>query len=64
MDIDQLRDALQDRNARVVSERTGVGYQTILRLRRGQTKECSFSVYAALHDYLTRVPGGDDEEQS
>lgn len=64
MDLDELRDALQDRNARVVAERTGVGYQTILRLRRGQTKECSLGVYAALHDYLTRVPGGEDEQRS
>lgn len=50
--LDQVRNALKDRNLVVVSESTGLHYQTVCRVARAADKQVSYQVVKALSDYL------------
>lgn len=54
--VEQVIERLKDRKLTVVAERTGLHYQTVLRISKGNFKEVSYSVIKSLSDYLT---GGD-----
>lgn len=49
--LDEIRDALQDRNISAVAERTGIHKMTIYNLINNKTN-ISFSTYKALVNYL------------
>lgn len=48
--LESIRRALEDRNLRRVSERTGISYSTLMRLRRGES--LSYRYVKLLSDYL------------
>jgi len=48
--LESIRKALEDRNLRRVSERTGISYSTLMRLRRGET--LSYRHAKQLSDYI------------
>jgi len=48
--LESIRKALEDRNLRRVSERTGISYSTLMRLRRGET--ISYTHARLLSDYI------------
>jgi hypothetical protein len=48
--LESIRQALEDRNLRRVSERTGISYSTLMRLRRGKT--LSYRHAKQLSDYI------------
>lgn len=48
--LENIRKALEDRNLRRVSERTGISYSTLMRLRRGDT--LSYRNVKQLSDYI------------
>lgn len=52
LNIDQIRDKLQDRRLARVAEVTGLHYNTILGVREGKT-DPAYSVVKALSDYLS-----------
>jgi hypothetical protein len=54
--VEQVIERLKDRKLTVVAERTGLHYQTVLRISKGNFKEVSYSVIKSLSDYLL---GGD-----
>jgi hypothetical protein len=54
--VEQVIERLKDRKLTVVAERTGLHYQTVLRISKGNFKEVSYSVIKSLSDYLI---GGD-----
>lgn len=54
--LEQVRERLADRKLTVVAEKTGLHYQTVLRVRKGQFKDISYNVIKSLSDYLL---GGD-----
>lgn len=53
MTLEQIREALADRNAKRVAERTGLGYNTVIRVRAGLSDDYSYRVLKTLSDYLT-----------
>lgn len=52
MTIDQIRDALSDRTLTVVSDRTGIHHNTLLRIKSGALKNPWQKTIQALSDYL------------
>jgi hypothetical protein len=52
MRLEDIRLALDDRNLKLVSERSGVPYQVLIRIKKGQTKNPSYNTICALSDYL------------
>jgi hypothetical protein len=54
--VEQVIERLKDRKLKVVAEKTGLHYQTVLRIAKGNFKEVSYSVIKSLSDYLL---GGD-----
>jgi hypothetical protein len=52
MTIDEIKTALEDRTLTVVSERTGVHYNTLLRIKMGLTTSPRRDTLAALSAYL------------
>lgn len=49
--IEQIRDALHDRNLSTVAEATGVGYHALVRLVNGQS-EPNYSTVRVIAEYL------------
>jgi len=52
MNLEQVREALADRNAREVSRRCGVHEETIRRIKNGTAQNPSFAVMTLLIEYL------------
>lgn len=52
MNVDTLRKQLDDRNLKVVAERIGVNYMTLLRFYSGETKKPSFEMVETIAKYL------------
>ena len=52
MTIPAIVEALQDRNLKVVAEKTGLAYSTILRVKRGTHINISYKTIEVLSDYL------------
>lgn len=50
--LEQIKDALQDRNLREVSRRTGIGYNNLYGIARGDRNNPTYSVLKPLSDYL------------
>lgn len=57
MTYEEIKEALQDRVLKVVSERTGLSEGTINRIRSGKTKKPHNSVLRVLEDYLKQSAG-------
>lgn len=55
MDIDKIKAALADRILTVVSERTGVNYNTVLGIKTGRVANPHQKTLKALADYLFPV---------
>ena len=53
MTLDQIRKALEDRKLKAVAEATGLAYDTVWRVSRGDTKRVSYETVKALSDYLS-----------
>jgi hypothetical protein len=53
--LEEIRERLRDRNLRVVAERTGLGYATVLRVMRGRL--ASYETVERLSAYLRRANG-------
>lgn len=54
MKLDEIRRALQDRNLSIVSQRTGLHYQTIWRIARGARSDFSYDTISRVSDYLSQ----------
>ena len=54
MTLEQVREALQDRNLAKVSESTGLHYQTVYRVANGIGSQVSYQVVKSLSDYLSK----------
>ena len=52
MTIEQIRDALKDRNARIVSRSTGLSYPTVLAIKNGRSIDPRYSTIKTLSEYL------------
>jgi predicted transcriptional regulator len=52
MTLEKIREALDDRNLKLVSERSGVPYQVLLRIKKGETQNPAYNTTKALSDYL------------
>lgn len=52
MTIDQIREALQDRNLKEVERRTGVHYVTLSRIRSGAHTNPRYKTVKTLEDYF------------
>ena len=55
--VEQIVNYLTDRNLVVVAERTGLSYQTVWRVARGETNP-DYSTVKKLSDYLTAAAPG------
>ena len=54
MNLNQVREALQDRNLTRVAEAVGLSYETVRRVASGKERNFSYSVIKALSDYLSQ----------
>ena len=52
MTIEQIREALQDRNLKEVERRTGIHYVTLSKIRSGAHDNPRYQIIKALEDYL------------
>lgn len=52
MTLDDIRNALQDRNIKAISRAAGVSYYAIRQIKAGKAQRPSHAVVAALSDYL------------
>lgn len=52
MTIEQIREALQDRNLKEVERRTGVHYVTLSRIRSGAHTNPRYQTMKTLEEYL------------
>jgi len=52
MVVEDIKKQLDDRNLKVVAERIGVNYMTLLRFYKGETKKPSFEMIDSLAKYL------------
>ena len=52
MTIDEIREALQDRNAKTVAEAIHASYYAVRQIRSGKAQRPSHAVIVALSDYL------------
>jgi len=50
-DAQKLKKWLQDKDLRVISEKTGISYQTLWHIKRGQTKRVTDFTAAELEAY-------------
>lgn len=50
----QVQTALRDRNLRIVAEETGLHYNTVASIGRGDTSNPSWETMRKLSEYLTR----------
>ena len=50
--LDEVRELLGDKNLKEVARRTGLAYDTVWRVYRGDTKRVSYDVVVRLSDYL------------
>jgi len=55
MTLEQIKQALSDRNLREVSIRTGVGYGNLCAIVRGDRQNPSYAVIKSLSEYLSGV---------
>ena len=53
MELNEIKNMLEDRNIRVVAKRTGVGYFALRRWLRGETLNPGYEMVRALEKYLT-----------
>ena len=53
LDLAEIRRRLQDRKLAHVAEKTGLHYNTVSRIARGETLNPSYAVLQSLADYLT-----------
>lgn len=51
--IDQIREAMEDRNMRVVASRAGISYRTLIRLLNGEGEPQPLTIQK-VSDYLKR----------
>jgi DNA-binding Xre family transcriptional regulator len=54
MTLDDIVKALHDRKPTVISAETGLSYQTIWRVSKGETKNVSYETVKKLSDYLNK----------
>lgn len=52
MTLEQVRQALQDRNLAKVSNATNLHYETVRRVSKGDFKQVSYNTIKTLSDYL------------
>jgi len=52
MTLEQIKASLDDRNLKLVSERSGVPYQVLLRIKKGTTTNPAYNTIKALSEYL------------
>ena len=52
MTLEQVQQLLADRKPRVVANATGLSYDTVWRVQRGDMKAVSYDVVKRLSDYL------------
>ncbi len=52
MTLEQIVDALQDRNLKEVERRTGIHYVTLSRIRNHRSKQPSYETVRKLAEYL------------
>lgn len=50
--LSEVREQLGDKNLKEVARRTGLAYDTVWRVFRGDTKRVSYDVVVRLSDYL------------
>lgn len=50
--LEQVRKSLEDRKLTVVAQATGLSYDTVWRVQRGDIKAVSYDVVKRLSDYL------------
>lgn len=55
LNLDQMRDALEDRNVEKVAENTGIHRNTISAIRAGTNTNPTYSTMKVLSDYLRGV---------
>jgi transcriptional regulator with XRE-family HTH domain len=55
LNLDQIRDALADRNLEAVSERTGIHRNTLSAIRTGANQNPTYVILKLLSDYLSGV---------
>lgn len=53
LNLEQIREALEDRNMDKVAERTGIHRNTIAAIRSGSNKNPTYATLKVLSDYLT-----------
>lgn len=54
MTLEEIKDALSDRNIRAVSAACGLKYQTVLGVANGKNTNPSYETYKALVEYLAK----------
>jgi len=52
LDLAQVRTLLADRKPKVVAEATGLSYDTVWRVQKGETRAVTYDVVKRLSDYL------------
>jgi|LakMenEpi03Aug12_release.lakeMendotaPanAssembly.Ray.scaffolds.fasta_scaffold1730618_2 predicted transcriptional regulator len=53
--IEEIRKKLEDRNLKLVSERSGVPYQVVLRVANGTNTNPAYNTTKAISDYLESI---------
>ena len=53
LSFEEIQERLQDRNLKMVSDRTGVPYRTVWRYAREEIEDPSHRIVALLSEYLT-----------
>lgn len=54
MTLDQIKDALSDRNCTAVAKATGLHWNTVRAIKNGVERDPSYSTIKTLSDYLTQ----------
>lgn len=54
MTLDEIRAALSDRNVLVVAKRTGLGYQTVRKIKTDPKANPTWAVMQKLAEYIRR----------
>lgn len=53
--LEQIVEKLEDRNIRIIAERTGVSYHTVLNIQNGKNTNPTVTTLRAISDYLEGV---------
>lgn len=56
LNLNQIREALDDRNLEKVAENTGIHRNTLAAIRMGTNTNPTYATLKALSDYLSGVP--------